>query len=286
MVPMSPLPLPVQLSWVAAGGDVSCAANSGDQLICWGDSLAGIRKLGRASDFAEVHPGAPTCALTTMGAVTCWPRLDATPVIVLSGPVHALGIARTHGCALDVDSTAVCWPADLSSGPTPVAGGFKFATLSVGGAHACGMDASGTARCWGANDFGQLGDGAFTPADTPVTVHAPVPPDTAIRFVRIFAGDLHSCAIGTDRRAYCWGARDGGRDGLGDPDTGSIGYNIVPFAVHSSLVWDTLFAGGRMTCGYSGKILYCWGGNAYGGDGALGGAPNAVPVAVDGQGVP
>lgn len=280
--PTQALPVPMTVSAVFTGGDASCASTSLGDITCWGDSLHSTWTLGRTADFVEVKPGEPTCAVTTTGAVLCWPTPSASPVTIMSGPAHALGVARAHACALLADSTATCWATDPLGPAVAVPGGFKFATLSVGGQHACGIDGSGMARCWGANNLGQLGDGAFTPRDTPTVVHPP-PTDTTLTFSRVFAGDTHSCAIGTDRLAYCWGAREGGKDGLGDATTGTGSYNIVPFAVHSSLTWDTLFAGGVSTCGFSGGVLYCWGGNSFGADGALDGQPNAVPVPVSGQ---
>ena len=283
--PVTAMPLPVRATSISAGGLVSCALVVTGDALCWGDSLPGIRRIGGPGEFVEVRAGSPTCGVTSDGSVRCWSTLDGAPITVTGGPYHDLGVGRVQSCALLADSTATCWPSDLSSAPVAVPGGHHFAALSVGGEHVCGVDGSGAALCWGANEFGQLGDDSTAARTSPGAIHVPsgAANDTIIR---VFAGDQHSCGIGLDSLGFCWGRRDGGRDGLGDADTGSVAYNFVPFAVHSTIRWDTLLVGGLMSCGFAGGTLYCWGGNTYGADGSLEGTPNAVPVAVDGQAAP
>lgn len=282
LTPVTAIPLPMKATEISAGGKVSCAIVASADIYCWGDSLAGLRRIASSHDVLELRAGDPTCAITATHGVRCWAVLGGTPTDVASGPLRQLGVGRIISCALQGDSTAVCWPSDLAAAPVPVPGGFKFVSLSVGGAHACGTDVAGTVRCWGSNNVGQLGDATLVPRDTPIVVHVAVGSGDTMK--RVFAGDVHTCALAADSSAYCWGARDGGRDGLGDADTGTSAFNFAPFAVHSAIHWDTLLTGGLMTCGYSRQVLYCWGGNTYGADGAMAGAPNAVPVAVDGQG--
>lgn len=283
--PVTAIPLPVRAVAVSAGALTSCAVAATGETLCWGDSLSGLWRIAGSGELSEVHAGAPTCGLTSDGSVRCWPKLDGPSVSVVGGPYHGLGVGRLQSCALQADSTAVCWPSDLTTPPSPVPGGIHFAVISVGGEHVCGVDGTGSALCWGANEFGQLGDDSTTPRATPGAMHVPSGA-TGDTIIRVFAGDQHSCGLGLDSLAYCWGRREGGRDGLGDPDTGSVAYNFVPFAVHSSIKWDSLLLGGLMSCGYAANVLYCWGGNTYGSDGALHGVPNAVPVPVDGQEIP
>ena len=266
--PIEPFVLPARSSAVSAGGDVSCSTTTRGDLMCWGDSVVGQFRLGAAQDYLDVQPGRPTCALTVSRAAICWPRIDSAAIVIATGPFHDLGVGRTMICALQADSTAACWPADLSAAPSSVAGGFKFRTLSVGGAHACGMDADYVARCWGQNTFGQLGDYFFTPNDTPQVVR-PIQPTTTVTLASVFAGDSHSCGIGTDGRAYCWGL--GAASGINDPRTGLFSQVYAPRPVPSAIVWDTLMLGGGQTCGMSGGQLYCWG------YGVSTGTPTPVP---------
>ncbi len=103
----------------------------------------------------------------------------------------------------------------------------------------------------------------------------------------VSAGNYHSCAIGSDDLAYCWGANWSGQVGDNSNDT----YVKVPSAVDASGVLagktiKQLSAGGEHTCAIaSDDQAYCWGN---GGDGQLGNnstADSSVPVAVDASGV-
>src|SRR5207249_11965998 len=65
--------------------------------------------------------------------------------------------------------------------PTAVAGG---------GFHACMRLPDGTVQCWGRNDFGQLGDGAGTLADSSVRVGG----STVAAAASVVSGDSRTCA--------------------------------------------------------------------------------------------
>lgn len=55
--------------------------------------------------------------------------------------------------------------------PTPVLGGLASVTsLSAGLAHTCAVLAAGAVSCWGGNANGELGNGTFQNASTPVSV--------------------------------------------------------------------------------------------------------------------
>ena len=87
-----------------------------------------------------------------------------------------------------------------SASPVMVTGGHRFTSLTAGRYHTCGVTATGAAWCWGLNTGGQLG--ATTIADRsgiPLLVGGQTP------FTSITAGEFHTCAIGQDGGAYCWG---------------------------------------------------------------------------------
>jgi alpha-tubulin suppressor-like RCC1 family protein len=90
--------------------------------------------------------------------------------------------------------------------------------------------------------------------------------DTAtMAFASVVAGWAHTCALGTDSLAYCWGRNTHGQLGTGDtlPVT-------VPTRVRDTLRFLSLAAGRRHTCGLqAGGAIHCWGANDHGqlGDG-------------------
>ncbi len=83
----------------------------------------------------------------------------------------------------------------------------------------------------------------------------------------IAVGLLHSCALGTNGTAFCWGWNRDGQLGDGTRDDRS-----VPVQVRSGDVsFETVAAGGGHTCGIgSDGVTYCWGFNLNGqlGDGS------------------
>lgn len=251
------------LDSIAVGWRHACGIAQSGTTWCWGDHALGGR-LGTGS---------------VAGPATC--NAEDAEIDLLYGP--------TFPCA---------------TSPVTVAGGTRFRALSAGATHTCGLSAAdGTAYCWGDNRFGQLGDGTTT--DRP----APVPVLGGRRFVAITAaGDIrqverwnaHTCAIGTDSLAYCWGDNRFGQLGLGSTAGPE---QCVPFilaacstqprAVAGGLTFVALSAGAGgpgpglldgvgFTCGVRpAGALYCWGGNVNGklGNPAVVGT-SSVPVRV------
>jgi alpha-tubulin suppressor-like RCC1 family protein len=102
-----------------------------------------------------------------------------------------------------------------------------------------------------------LGDGTFDDRDEPVQVVG------LADAVYISAGYNHSCAIRTDRTAWCWGSNDTGQ--LGD-GTSADKNTPEQVAFAQPVVW--ISAGYHLTCAVtSAGRPYCWG---EGGNGALG----------------
>lgn len=90
-----------------------------------------------------------------------------------------------------------------SETPVMVTGGKTFTKIAAGRFHTCGLLANGEAWCWGLNTAGQLG--SFT-ADGVIGTGVPTKVGGTMTFKDITAGDIHTCAIGTDDGVYCWGS--------------------------------------------------------------------------------
>ena len=157
--------------------------------------------------------------------------------------------------------------------------------MAAGREHSCALTADGTAFCWGSNEFGQLGVSATD--ETCVRVDRPidcrrfaVAVNTTLRFRKIAAGGVHTCAIAMDDRVYCWG--DNLRGALGDP---SLRVSYTPAPIASTSHFLDVAAGSQHTCAIRlDGVAACWGHNDWGQLGAGSSAASiSTPVSVVGS---
>lgn len=192
---------------ITAGRDYTCAITPDDDLYCWGDN-----EVGQFGDGA----GAP--ALTV-------------PHPVPGGVGHkwkTVAGGDSHVCGVTLKGEAFCWGADefgeLGTGeaevgtdvPARVLSHERFMDIGVGTYHSCAVADDGRMWCWGYDRYGQLGRGQKG-SIAPFPVPEPVIGDA--RFTgSVQGGYMHTCAIGTDGKAYCWGTDFHGEGGI-QPDT-------------------------------------------------------------------
>jgi alpha-tubulin suppressor-like RCC1 family protein len=277
---VGPLPVIGGLSFVSisAGGWHVCGLTSGGATYCWGLGLS--NRLAQAGAFGT-HDCGWALAVGTQVNTKCTP----TPIAISGAPpFRALYAGGNQSCALTADGAAYCWgnnrfgqigdDAGATSHPrlpSQVAGGHRFASLSVGWSHVCGVTIDGTAYCWGYNYDGELGDGSRTNRGAPVAVAG------GLRFRTVSAGPgYHSCGVTTSGEAYCWGDNYYGQ--LGD---GSYSNRRVPVLVAGG-PFASVSAGESHTCALTTSgAAYCWGGNWLGalGDGSVASRQTPAPVA-------
>jgi len=125
--------------------------------------------------------------------------------------------------------------------------------IDAGDAHTCVDLWECGALCWGANYAGQLGDGSFEPAPTPVWVARSLP----IR--QISLGNEHTCASTSDDRAHCWGANGNGELGAEAPSYGEI----VEIESLTAPVKQVAAEGFSVCALLENGSVYCWGSQAY-----------------------
>lgn len=147
------------------------------------------------------------------------------------------------------------------------------------------MTADGTAFCWGSNEFSQLGaaDAAetCTRGDRQIACRRlAVPVNTALRFRKIAAGGVHTCALAMDDRVYCWG--DNLRGALGDP---TLRVSSTPAPIASTSLFLDVAAGAQHSCAVRlDGVGACWGFNDFGQIGVGSNAASiAAPAAIGGS---
>jgi alpha-tubulin suppressor-like RCC1 family protein/uncharacterized protein YjdB len=236
---------------LAAGQEHGCALNGAGQAFCWGANWGG--QLGDGS--------------------TADPALSPRPV---AGSQLFTGIAAgaAHSCGLAADGSVFCWGnnsyGQLGTGTTATSlvparvtapAGVVFIAIAAGDYHSCGVAASGAAYCWGSQLAGELGVGSTVP-ETCTSAAGSLPCSTrpvevagGIRFTRITAGNLFTCAVAENAMAYCWGLNSTGNLG-----NGTLSGRDVPTVVAGAYAFASISAGAFHACGLTvrGQAL-CWG---------------------------
>jgi alpha-tubulin suppressor-like RCC1 family protein len=199
------------------------------------------------------------------------PFVVAVVALVLAGCLDVAGPKPAEGGC----------PADepCSDFPIKVIGGHQFTKLTAGKFHTCGLTANGEIWCWGLNSVGQLG--AITDE---IGSGVPVKVGGDRTYKTVTGGELHTCAIGDDDGAYCWGINSGGVLGVTSVafTCGGSPCSPTPVRAAGSFTFSLLDAGASHTCGVrdTGNTV-CWGFNVFGEIGSANfGLSSTQPVSV------
>lgn len=289
--PLAPPVVPAVID-ASAGVNHTCAVMDDGVAYCWGLNDKGQLGVGDYSPrmeptrvsgdlrFAAIAAGDKhTCALTTDGVAWCWgwnayyqrgnafEGPDFAPVRVTGDRRYsAIDAGWHHTCAIAEDGEVFCWGnnryGQLGEGsyntsvePVPVRSSLRAVDISAGAYHSCAVTTSGGGECWGANEHGQLGVGSDA-----ITIPVPSAVRGGPSFRQISAGVTHTCAVGVDARAYCWGSDTFGE--LGDLATFEAGLPgaTTPLQVKLALQVTQISAGRNVTCAaLPGGPSYCWG---------------------------
>ena len=163
-------------------------------------------------------------------------------------------------------STAVNTP--LAAAPSNGASGRL--TIAAGGAHTCLISSTGSAYCWGANNSGQLGDGATQTVTTPTAIAG------STHFTAIATGLSHTCALSRAGTAFCWGNNEHGQ--LGD---GSRTSHDAPARVSFAESFTSIVSGSGYSCSIgTDSETYCWGAGSRGQIGNGGADDRTTPTRI------
>ena len=290
-------------AWVSTGEEHYCVLDLSGLGFCTGTDFA-----GQLGDGTFTSP-----SVGTFPFIVPQPPASQHYSTIQSGRMHSCGFLRFGTSALPVNNQVPqCWGLNLNgqvgnatktnqnapgvvSLPAGAPTAFDSTSLALGDGHTCVLSNAGAAWCWGSNGFGQLGKVAVTPASTASdTVMQAVLMPAGVTFVKLYAGEYHTCGIAAvTGAAYCWGRNDYGQ--LGD---GTRINQPMPVPVGGGLAFRSLSLGELFSCGVVASLgtpgqqssspgtIYCWGDNVFGqlGNGvAINNAPALAPTRVSFQ---
>lgn len=243
---------------IVSGSLHSCALVVDGSVRCWGSNWKGQLGIGAASPY----------------------QMIAERVVGLSGVVQ-LAAGGQRSCAVSGAGSVWCWgnvgfgtfdeQADIRPSPTQVPEIVGASQVAVGGLHACAVVA-GQVACWGSNGAGQLGDGSYTNAATPVPVLG------LSNVVAVTAGDWHTCALTGSGDVHCWGSDNLDQMGDGTRSHSAPLPTVVPRLAGAS----SITSGGDHTCAIvAGGGIRCVGNDYYGQASSPQAATGAVRLAAD-----
>ncbi|MBL90415.1 MAG: hypothetical protein CMH56_01195 [Myxococcales bacterium] len=201
-----------------------------------------------------------TCGINASGEVKCWGKCDLAP----SCPPDGMWGNNAGEAPADM-------PALNLGFNTPVA------SIKWSGFAYCVLTTNNYAKCWG-NNMGSLG----FPSDETVVGADPAQMGANLPYLDVGAGltiqklDLafnHGCALLTNGKVKCWGAKSflglglsgGLSDQLGD-EPGEMGDALpfLDFGSHGHEVVDIALAGENSCALFSNGKVKCWGRNSAG----------------------
>ncbi len=253
-----------------AGEEERVVVGTLDTLWCWGDNQFG--QSGTIDKIVDDKPdrliiGNPTAVDIPIEG---WTQISA-------GGYHNCAIHESEETG---DRTLYCWGGNrhhqtgdattqlIIFTPRQVDANIDWVDVSAGENHTCAIrkdtadDASDpdidTLWCWGSNAFKQLGTPLVSGDEASpqlITIGTATP-----SWLKVSAGDRHTCAIQSDNTLWCWGDNAYGQLGQGDTTT-----QASPTQVGSDSDWIDVSASGPHTCALKeGGDLWCWGNNLYG----------------------
>jgi alpha-tubulin suppressor-like RCC1 family protein len=244
---------------LSSGAFHTCAVRTDNDVVCWGDNIAGQLGQGNTTTIGDTPGETPvtvalgraaarvaaghyhTCATLDTGQLRCWGESD-------------------HGQLLQGSTSSV----GKSAGPTSVlvdTGGRQVLGLDAGGEHMCAIYSDRSLHCWGKSSLGQLGQGRTSAVgDDPGETTAGAVPFGAGRTVRaVSAHSANSCAILDTGQVRCAGENLDGQ--LGQGNTSRVGDDPGESTVAVDLGEPVraVAVGGSSVCAVTASGLRCWG---------------------------
>ncbi len=226
---------------IYSGTKYNCALLDDQSVKCWGENRFGQLGYGDTNNRGD--------ALNPMSSLGAVPLGDSAIALDIS-------TVSNHTCAvLKSNDSLKCWGFNAngqlgyghtnhlgddelpsSYGSIPFA--YKVLQVATGLSHTCALTGGQDVQCWGANNNGQAGYGpGIGPiGDDEAADSAPFLDFSNNGSKMVSTGIFHSCVIGLDEAAYCFGRGADGQTGHGN--TATIGINEVPDSSNSKVPID------------------------------------------------
>lgn len=287
----------LKFSSVKLGSQTSCGLTIRNKIWCWGNDSNGELGNSLPNQNSEIP-------IQITHTIQNPEPLNITPQTFSTG--------ESHSCLIDQNQEAWCWGLNIRgqvgkddnnifsySSPQKVFNQIpglnerlKFLEISAGGFHTCGIQTpTQEIWCWGDNQFGQLGNGEFNdnPERQPVKInHQPLGQGQEnLQFIKVSAGNTHTCAITNQNEVWCWGIGLNGELGDGLESDSNIPVKVTHENLNGNnniLSFIEISAGGNHSCGLtSQKEIWCWGATIDSRRGGPDAVESNVPVKINHQ---
>jgi len=265
---------------IAAGSRHTCLIASDNHGYCFGRGQSG--ELGNGTNLDSSVP----VAVDRSGVLS---GLTLKSISVSSSTSGAL----SHSCAIASDDRLYCWGAGLSgqlgnganvNSNTPVQvnlPGLTVKKVDLGSEFSCLVASNDRAYCFGFGGQGQLGLGDFASRNIPTAV-VTSGPLSGVSVSAISTGHQHTCVLGFNNRAYCFGNGVNGELGLGITTVENTPMQLPLTGVLTNKTILSLSAGRNFTCLIaSDHRAYCTGSDALESLGNPAQSNSLSPIAVD-----
>ena len=256
----------------AIGSYNTCVIASDNLAYCWGlNNRLGV-STGSTSVPVAVYTGGVLNGLTITDISL---YNEHTCVIASNGKVYCWGY-NYHGQLGDNSTSVRVEPVEvLMNGELSGKTAKKIAT---GISSTCMITDDDLLYCWGDNAQGQLGNGSNVDSYVPVPVNTDgVLNGKTIKDVSV--GYLHTCALASNNRVYCWGNGVSGQLGDGLATSSNVPVEVYRWDVLKDKSIKSIQVGDSFSCALTtNSEISCWGDNNYGqlGDGTL--EDSSIPI--------
>ena len=246
---------------ISAEEDHACVIASDDHAYCWGVNMYGEVGDNTSSNYRMVPTAVMQGSMPSLIVKEISAGGDHTCVVADNDQIYCWG-GGGYGQVGDSTTNYRLLPTAVLQGDRP---SLLSKSITTGLNHTCAISVNNNqAYCWGQNYYGQIGDGNSATTNRLVPIAVSIGSMSNLAVKSISTKYNHTCAVGNDNKAYCWGLNSYGQAG----DNTQIN-RFAPVAVlqgaMSSMFVESITAGLYNTCVIDlNNQVYCLGINYVG----------------------